>query len=82
MAGEDMMKICPVNSKTLRQLWALVEQTQSSKLLRLSDSDLVKQLLTQLNSQQVLSTEEISSVNSYLWSRTNLIRDLAIARSA
>jgi hypothetical protein len=77
-----MMKICPVDSKTLRQLWSLVEQTQSATLLRLSDSDLVKQLLTQLDSQQVLSSEEINSVNSYLWSRTNLIRDLAIARSA
>ncbi|BAT55692.1 unknown protein [Nostoc sp. NIES-3756] len=77
-----MMKICPVDSKTLRQLWSLVEQTQSTTLLRLSDSDLVKQLLTQLDSQQVLSSEEINSVNSYLWSRTNLIRDLAIARSA
>ncbi|MEJ1934969.1 hypothetical protein [Nostoc sp. NIES-3756] len=76
------MKICPVDSKTLRQLWSLVEQTQSTTLLRLSDSDLVKQLLTQLDSQQVLSSEEINSVNSYLWSRTNLIRDLAIARSA
>ncbi len=76
------MSICPVDSKTLRQLWSLVEQTQSSTLLRLSDSDLVKQLLTQLDSQQALSKEEINSVNSYLWSRTNLIRDLAIARLA
>ncbi|BCL36601.1 hypothetical protein NSMS1_30480 [Nostoc sp. MS1] len=77
-----MMRICPLDSKILRQLWSLVEQTQSATLLKLSDSDLVKQLLTQLDSQQVLSSEEISSVNSYLWSRTNLIRDLAIARSA
>ncbi|ABA20811.1 conserved hypothetical protein [Trichormus variabilis ATCC 29413] len=76
------MKVCPVNSKTLRQIWSLVEQTQSSTLLRLSDTDLVKQLLRQLNSQQALSIEEINSVNSYLSSRTNLIRDLATARLA
>ncbi|WP_190565836.1 hypothetical protein [Nostoc parmelioides] len=76
------MKVCPVNSKTLRQIWSLVEQTQSSTLLRLSDTDLVKQLLKQINSQQALSIEEINSVNSYLSSRTNLIRDLATARLA
>jgi len=76
------MKVCPINSKTLRQIWSLVEQTQSSALLRLSDTDLVKQLLKQLNSQQALSSEEINSVNSYLSSRTNLIRDLATARLA
>ncbi|WP_414756309.1 hypothetical protein [Anabaena sp. CCY 9910] len=76
------MKVCPVNSKTLRQIWSLVEQTQSSTLLRLNDTDLVKQLLRQLNSQQALSIEEINSVNSYLSSRTNLIRDLATARLA
>ncbi|BAB78033.1 MAG TPA: hypothetical protein DEF48_09945 [Nostoc sp. UBA8866] len=76
------MKVCPINSKTLRQIWSLVEQTQSSTLLRLSDTDLVKQLLKQLNSQQALSSEEINSVNSYLSSRTNLIRDLATARLA
>jgi len=82
MAGEVAMNICPVDSKTLRQLWSLVEQTQSSRLLMLSDSDLVQQLLTQLDSQKALSNEEICSVNNYLWSRTNLIRDLAIARLA
>ncbi|WP_242040258.1 hypothetical protein [Anabaena subtropica] len=69
-----------MNSQILRQIWSLVEQTQSSTLLKLSDTDLVKQLLMQLDSQQALSCEEINSVNSYLFSRTNLIRDLAIAR--
>jgi hypothetical protein len=76
------MKVCPINSKILRQIWSVVEQTQSSTLLRLSDPDLVSQLLTQLDREQALSSEEINSVNTYLFSRTNLIRDLAIARSA
>ncbi|WP_414576436.1 hypothetical protein [Anabaena sp. CCY 9402-a] len=76
------MQVCPINSKILRQIWSVVEQTQSSTLLRLSDPDLVSQLLTQLDREQALSSEELNSVNTYLFSRTNLIRDLAIARLA
>ncbi|MBD2363599.1 hypothetical protein [Anabaena sp. UHCC 0399] len=75
------MQVYPINSKILRQIWSVVEQTQSSTLLRLSDPDLVSQLLTQLDREQALTSEEINSVNTYLFSRTNLIRDLAIARS-
>ncbi|BAY25381.1 hypothetical protein NIES2100_51870 [Calothrix sp. NIES-2100] len=76
------MNVCLVNSKILRQLWSVVEQTQTSALVGLSDSDLVNQLLRQLDSKQALSSEEMNSVNSYLFSRTQLIRDLAFARSA
>ncbi|MBD2205471.1 hypothetical protein H6G33_24320 [Calothrix sp. FACHB-1219] len=76
------MNICLINSKILRQLWSEVEQTQTSTLVGLSDPDLVKQLVRQLVSKQSLSSEEMNSVNAYLFSRTQLIRDLAFARSA
>ncbi|BAY61671.1 MULTISPECIES: hypothetical protein [Calothrix] len=76
------MNICLINSKILRQLWSEVEQTQTSTLVGLSDPDLVKQLVGQLDSKQALSSEEMNSVNAYLFSRTQLIRDLAFARSA
>ncbi|MBD2354320.1 hypothetical protein H6G41_06705 [Tolypothrix sp. FACHB-123] len=76
------MNICLINSKILRQLWSEVEQTQTSTLVGLSDPDLVKQLVRQLDSKQALSNEEVNSVNAYLFSRTQLIRDLAFARSA
>ncbi len=69
-----------MNSLTLRQLWSVVEETQSNVLLRLNDTELVKQLLGQLNSKKILSTEEIVSVSDYLHSKTSLIRDLAQAR--
>ncbi|WP_026100338.1 hypothetical protein [Fortiea contorta] len=72
------MKLCPVNSKILRQLWSVVEQTQTSTLLGLDDADLVQQLLQQIDS--TLSNEEVYTLSSYIFSRTNLIRDLAIAR--
>lgn len=71
-----------VNSSILRQIWNIVEQTQSTVLLRLSDMDLVKQLLSQLSNQTKLSKEELNTVSLYLSSRTALIRDLAAARSA
>ncbi len=71
-----------MNSSILRQIWNIVEQTQSTVLLRLSDMDLVKQLLSQLSNQTKLSKEELNTVSLYLSSRTALIRDLAAARSA
>ncbi|AFY42848.1 hypothetical protein Nos7107_2232 [Nostoc sp. PCC 7107] len=76
------MKICLVNSKILRQLWAVVEQTQSSTLLGLSDKDLVKLLLGKIESNKVLDSEETLGLTDYIYSRTLLIRDLAQARSA
>ncbi|QLE56138.1 hypothetical protein FD725_11695 [Nostoc sp. TCL26-01] len=76
------MRVCPVNTKMLRLLWSVVEQTQSTTLLELNDTDLVKQLLRQIDSKTVLNTEEIHTVSTYLSSRTELIRDLAIARLA
>lgn len=69
-----------MNSSILRQLWSVIEETQSSVLLRLSDSELVKQLLTQLDSKNPLTKEEMATISGYLHSRTSLIRDLALAR--
>jgi len=71
-----------MNSLILRQLWTVIEETQTTVLLRLSDMDLVKQVLNQLGSKTTLSSEEISTVSVYLLSRTSLIRDLAQARLA
>ncbi len=69
-----------MNSSTLRQIWSVIEETQSSLLLRLSDTELVKQLLSQLESRNSLSNEETIAISGYIHSRTSLIRDLALAR--
>jgi hypothetical protein len=37
-------------------------------------------LLRQFDGTKVLSSEEVSSVSAYLYSKTTLIRDLALAR--
>ncbi|MBD2440434.1 hypothetical protein [Nostoc sp. FACHB-110] len=76
------MNINLINSKILRQFWSIVEQTQSSTLLGLNDSDLVKLLLGQIENNKTLNHEETSTLTEYIYSKTLLIRDLAQARSA
>ncbi|MBR8836098.1 MAG: hypothetical protein DSM106950_19250 [Stigonema ocellatum SAG 48.90 = DSM 106950] len=71
-----------MNSSTLRYLWSVVEQTQANTLLKLNDTDLVKQLLKQLDAKIALTSEETSTISTYLYSRITLIRDLAQARLA
>ncbi len=76
----NAMPICPINSSLLRQLWAVVEETQSNILLSFSDTELVQQLLRQLQFRGILSTEELTALSIYIDSRLVLIRDLASSR--
>lgn len=69
-----------MNPATLRQLWVVIEETQTPALLRLSDADLIQQLLRQLTLRQSLTLEEFNTVTLYLHSRTSLIRDIAQTR--
>ncbi len=66
---------------TVRQLWSLVERTQSITLLQLNDKDLVEQLVRQLSTSEQLTNEENNCLITYIYSRLTLIRDLAEARS-
>lgn len=63
----------------LRKVWAVIENTQTSVLLELSDRDLIKQLLSQLSIQQSLSQEESHLLDVYLHRKIPLIRDVAEA---
>ena len=63
----------------LRRVWTVVENTQASVLLELSDRDLIKQLLSQLSIQQSLSKEESHLIDVYLHRKIPLIRDVADA---
>ncbi|MBE9178304.1 hypothetical protein IQ268_06850 [Oculatella sp. LEGE 06141] len=64
----------------MRQLWSLVETTQTNVLLSLDDSSLVQWLLRQLPTERSLDTHEADVVSTYIHSRLSLIRDLAQAR--
>ena len=66
-----------MKSSTLRQLWALIEETQTSALLKFGDAELVQQLLRRLQSKITMSGEEVNTMNNYLNSKVSLIRDLA-----
>jgi hypothetical protein len=65
----------------LRQLWFLVERTQSTTLLNLDDTSLVQLLIKQLRTQRSLNHEEAAICTSYIHSRLPLIRDLARSRN-
>jgi muconolactone delta-isomerase len=69
-----------VQTLLLRQLWRIVNETQTQIVFELSDGDLVEQLLMQLARKRPLSPEEDELVRAYLYSKTTLIRDLAHAR--
>ncbi|NJN86148.1 MAG: hypothetical protein HC881_07290 [Leptolyngbyaceae cyanobacterium SL_7_1] len=64
----------------LRQLWDLVETTQSHLLLKLDDSHLVHLLVEQLKEREVLDKGNEEDARQYIHSRVSLIRDLALAR--
>jgi hypothetical protein len=66
----------------LRQLWSLIEMTQTHLLLRLDDASLVQWLLQQFKQQRSLNHEEIYILNDYLNNRLSLIRDLAQQRES
>lgn len=66
----------------LRQLWSLVETTQTTLLLNLDDSSLVQWLLRQFPAHRPLNSEEATILSSYIQSKLTLIRDLAQNRLA
>ncbi len=66
----------------LRQIWGLVETTQSQVLLNLDDDSLVDWLLRQVAHQRSLDSHEASLLSDYLESRLPLIRDVAQSRHA
>jgi|UPI0003820B22 hypothetical protein len=69
-----------MNSWTLRQVWNVIEETQTSVLLELGDAELTQELLRQLESKGLLLNEDINTMSTYLRSKLTLIRDLAQAR--
>lgn len=66
----------------LRQIWGLVEATQSQILLTLDDESLVEWLLRQLTNQRSLDSQEANLLSDYLQSHLPLIRDVAQSRHA
>jgi hypothetical protein len=64
----------------LRQLWYVVETTQSNILLKLDDASLVQWLLKQTKTKASLDCNETDILSEYIHSRLTLIRELAQER--
>ncbi|MGF1672473.1 MAG: hypothetical protein ACFCUV_02175 [Rivularia sp. (in: cyanobacteria)] len=65
---------------TMRHVWSVIEETETKTLLNLNDADLLNQLLSQLETKNLLTGEQISAMAAYISSRVPLIRDLAHSR--
>lgn len=68
------------DSSTLRQIWLIIDQTQTLMLLSLSDSELIQRIQGQLKAQRLITNSELNAVGVYINSRIPLIRDLAASR--
>jgi hypothetical protein len=69
-----------VTPKVMRQLWSVVESTQTVTLLQMDDASLVQCLVKQINTQVSLDIKERDFLNDYVHSRLTLIRDMAQER--
>jgi hypothetical protein len=69
-----------VTPKVIRQLWSIVESTQTVTLLQMDDASLVQCLVKEMNMQVLLDGKEKDFLNDYVHSRLNLIRDMAQER--
>ena len=66
--------------KTIRMMWAFVETSNPHTLLKLSDSELIQNLLKQVESITPLSGKNNQLLSQYVSLRTLLIRELAYAK--
>ncbi len=66
-----------MNTKIMRQLWSIIDESPGKTLMGLNDSDLINQILNKLSAKQKLSSEDCGAINAYLRSRILLIREIA-----
>ena len=66
--------------RMIRQIWTLIEETQSSTLLNLDDNGLVSWIVSEVESEQSLNRQEVDRYSHYIRSRLPLIRDVVEAR--
>jgi hypothetical protein len=66
--------------KIMRQVWSVVETTQTKTLLQMDDASLVQLLVKQTKNQASLDCHEADFLCDYIQSRLPLIRDIAHER--
>lgn len=65
-----------MNPHLLRQLWSLIDASQSRWLSSLDDNSLVHWLIEQISGERSLNSVETDHLNCYIRSRLPLIRDI------
>jgi len=69
-----------LDSSMIRLTWAVIEEAQSTNLLSLTDTGLVRLLLQRISKRILLNGDEVCALYDYISSRTMLIRDMADSR--
>ncbi|MDJ0636151.1 MAG: hypothetical protein QNJ34_23415 [Xenococcaceae cyanobacterium MO_188.B29] len=69
-----------LETKIIRVFWSLVETSNPYSLLKLSDCELIQQLIDEVERVFSLSSDESKILAQYIGSRTVLIRDLAYSK--
>lgn len=72
-----IMRNANIESSAIRAVWTCVEAINKQVLLQLNDTDLVHQIIEQIERSFALSSEDRQSVVDYVSSKVRLIKDLA-----
>lgn len=66
-----------LKSDILRAVWSSVEAINKRTLLQLDDTDLIHQIIRQVDDASILTSEDRQSLIDYINSKVLLIRDIA-----
>ena len=69
-----------LDTRILRVMWMLVETSNPYNISKLSDGEIIRQLIQQVQTISSLSFEDSQILSKYIGSRTALIRDLAYSK--
>ena len=69
-----------LETRIIRMLWSFVEASNPHNLIKLSDRELIQQLIDQVDRVSALNSNESKILSQYIGSRTLLIRDVAYAK--
>jgi hypothetical protein len=72
-----IMRNANIESNVIRAVWTGVEAINKQVLLQSNDTDLVHQIIEQIERVSVLSSEDRQSVVDYVSSKVRLIKDIA-----
>ena len=64
--------------KLIHTIWTAIEESASSQLLHLSDSELAQQLLQEIEHIYPLAPSECSEARHYICQKACLIRDVVV----